>query len=261
MGRRLIVGDIHGSYKALMEVLEKASFDRDNDTLYFTGDVSDGYPQVFECLTFLLALPHFHAVIGNHDVWLQRYLAAGLTPSIWVNQGGQRTIENIEKKNLTDAEKHQLADALRSWPYVIAEDDFILTHGGPGMFFDEEDMSDIARIKRELLEYDDSNWQGWLRTRQATVNWDRSYYAEALYDQEHGITAPSYSRYKGKKRLFIGHTEIGSHKPFISKKHNAINVDTAAGSYGCLTLMDMDTLEYWQSKKSKRLYGFCSIGR
>ena len=244
-----------------MEVLEKASFDKDIDTLYFTGDVSDGYPDVYECLTFLLSLPHFRPVIGNHDVWLQRYLASNLMPPIWVNQGGYNTIMNFKSHDLTDAEKHQLAEALRSWPYVIAEDDVIITHGGPGDFFDEDDMADIARIKRELIEYDDSNWRGWLRTRQATVNWDRSYYEVAVYDEEHDKTAPKFTRYEGKKRLFVGHTEIPSHKPFISEKYNLVNVDTGAGSYGCLTVMDMDTLEYWQSHKSRRLYGFCSIGR
>ena len=31
------------------------------------------------------------------------------------------------------------------------------------------------------------------------------------------------------------------------------------GSYRCHTLMDMESIEYRQSRNSKELYGFCSI--
>ena len=39
--RRLVVGDIHGGYKALMQVLERANFDQ-NDMLITLGDLCDG---------------------------------------------------------------------------------------------------------------------------------------------------------------------------------------------------------------------------
>ena len=85
-------------------------------------------------------------------------LAKGFTPPIWVNQGGLSTLKNIESRNLNDSEKRKLVIG----PYVIEGDDFFLTHGGPGLFFGEDDLRNISHIKREIIEYDEDNWQEWL---------------------------------------------------------------------------------------------------
>ena len=37
--RTLVVGDIHGAYKALLQVLERACFNPQTDTLIALGDV------------------------------------------------------------------------------------------------------------------------------------------------------------------------------------------------------------------------------
>lgn len=257
-GRRLVVGDIHGSYKALMEVLDKASFSPEDDTLYFTGDVSDGYRDVYECLTFLRSLPHFRPVIGNHDVWLQRWLLAGYEPLIWTRQGGMSTIASFERNGVGDDEKKDIGEWLRTWPFVVVEPDFIMIHGGPGLILSEEDLEEISRIERAGIEYSEDNWNGWLKTRQAFVQWDRDYLRIAEYDNEDDT--PMVTKYRGEKRLIIGHTEMRNHKPYISRKYNLVNVDTGAGSFGRLTLMDIDSGKTWQSRKSMKLYGYCSIG-
>ena len=88
--------------------------------------------------------------------------------------------------------------------------------------------------------------------------WDRIYFRYAEYDEKHG-NRNDIGKWDESIRLFTGHTEYGNTVPFISHMHNFVNLDTMAGSFGCLTLMDMDTLEYWQARKSKDLYGFCSI--
>ena len=104
MGRRLIFGDLHGSYKALMQCLEKADFCVEKDVLYSVGDIADGYPDVYECLSFLKCLPSFHPVIGNHDVWLQNWLSSGIAPEIWTKQGGSKSIASFERNGISDAE-------------------------------------------------------------------------------------------------------------------------------------------------------------
>ena len=55
--RRLIFGDLHGSYKALMQCLERTDFRPEKDVIYSVGDIADGYPDVYECLSFLKELP------------------------------------------------------------------------------------------------------------------------------------------------------------------------------------------------------------
>lgn len=49
------------------------------------------------------------------------------------------------------------------------------------------------------------------------------------------------------KMIFVGHTPTKPTKPFISDKYHLVALDTVSGYNGPLTLMDMDTLKYWQS--------------
>ena len=122
----------------------------------------------------------------------------------------------------------------------------------------EDDLKEISRIERAGIEYSEDNWNGWLKTRQAFVQWDRDYLRIAEYDNEDDT--PMVTKYRGDKRLIIGHTEMRNHKPYVSKKYSLVNVDTGAGSFGRLTLMDIDSGKTWQSRKSMKLYGYCSIG-
>lgn len=49
------------------------------------------------------------------------------------------------------------------------------------------------------------------------------------------------------KTIFVGHTPTLDGKPFISERYHLVALDTGAGGNGPLTLMDMDTLGYWQA--------------
>ena len=54
MGRNLIIGDIHGQYGLMMEVLSKAAFCPWSDTLYVTGDLADRGRETVQVLRFLI---------------------------------------------------------------------------------------------------------------------------------------------------------------------------------------------------------------
>ena len=54
---RFCIGDIHGNYQALLEVMSKSNFDYVKDKLIVLGDVVDGHPctkEVIDELEFLL---------------------------------------------------------------------------------------------------------------------------------------------------------------------------------------------------------------
>ena len=53
-------------------------------------------------------------------------------------------------------------------------------------------------------------------------------------------------------KVIIGHTPTISHKP--ETVSNVINIDTGSGNGGRLTLMDLNTMEYFQSDFTKKLY-------
>ena len=57
------------------------------------------------------------------------------------------------------------------------------------------------------------------------------------------------------KEIFIGHTPISKIGLALPKKAiNVWNVDTGAAFKGALTIMDVDTKEYWQSDPVQSLY-------
>lgn len=65
--KKFVVGDIHGAHKALLQVLERSGFDKDQDRLVCLGDVADGFPEVPECFDELLSIKNLVYVLGNHD--------------------------------------------------------------------------------------------------------------------------------------------------------------------------------------------------
>jgi len=91
--KKFVIGDTHGSNKALLQVLEKSGFDKESDLLISLGDIADGWNEVPECVDTLLSIKNLIAIRGNHDVWCYDWFEYGRTPIIWTQQGGQATID------------------------------------------------------------------------------------------------------------------------------------------------------------------------
>jgi serine/threonine protein phosphatase 1 len=65
-GRDFVVGDIHGCFSKLQEVLDIVEFNCEVDRLFSVGDLVDRGPESEDC-TEWLAKPWFHSVRGNHE--------------------------------------------------------------------------------------------------------------------------------------------------------------------------------------------------
>lgn len=65
--RRFVLGDVHGNFKALKQVLKKSKFDYEKDSLIIIGDVVDGYNCSYEVVEELLKIKNRVFIIGNHD--------------------------------------------------------------------------------------------------------------------------------------------------------------------------------------------------
>jgi serine/threonine protein phosphatase 1 len=65
-GRDFAVGDLHGTYSVLEELMERVDFDPTCDRLFSVGDLIDRGPESDRTLEFL-AYEWFHAVQGNHE--------------------------------------------------------------------------------------------------------------------------------------------------------------------------------------------------
>ena len=82
--------------------------------------------------------------------------------------------------------------------------------------------------------------------------WNRDLATKAVNGATHGFKVNEF------KEVYIGHTNVNSfenlpkNKPFWGG--NVCLMDTGAGWEGVLTIMDINSKEYWQSDVVKTLY-------
>lgn len=267
MSRTLALGDIHGAHLALEQVLERSKFDRKVDTLITLGDICDGWQYVYECVDILLTIENRIDIMGNHDEWFRHWLTGGTHPMQWT-QGGEGTaksyLRQIDKEDLFIPSKSQKGYItslnqgdipVEHWKYFMhqnlyyhdKERNYFFVHGG----WNRE--STVSRV-REICP--------------AEFYWDRELWQKAMCcsDDARLKTADNFDT------IFIGHTSTTSwsNKEYLSKggiiipkgkkidyplyKGGIWNLDTGAGWSGRLTLMDVDTKEYWQSDPVEELY-------
>lgn len=235
MSRTLVIGDIHGSYKALQQILERAAVTL-NDRLIFLGDYVDGWGQSPEVIDFLIHFKASHNCIfmrGNHDDLLLRWLKTGQYTEEWFTHGGQLTTSVYSP--LPDDKKQLHILFLESLEgYFLDDDNRLFIHAG---------FTNLNGVRHEYF----TRMFYWERTL-----WETALALDKSMDHNH----PQYpKRLTLYKEIFIGHTpvtRIGKTVPV--NMANIWNVDTGAAFKGPLTIMDADTKEYWQSDPVYTLY-------
>ena len=216
--RTFVVGDIHGAYRALTQVLKRADFDYEKDTLISLGDIADGWTEVVECFEELFKIKNLKYIRSNHDQWLKDWLVKGFQPDVWTMQGGRNTqLSYLKHPELKD--KHM--DFLKkSKFYFLDEQNRLFVHAG---------------IDPELsLENQDPMY----------MMWDRTFW------EERG----KYKKIKPYKEIYVGHTSIYRHSKEPVMYENIIFMDTGAGWEGVLSLMDIDSKKFYQSDIVSELY-------
>ena len=256
MGRTLVMGDIHGAHKALVQCLERSKF-TDEDTLIQLGDVADGWGEVYECVEELLKIKNLIAIKGNHDDWLLEFLNTGMHPG--VGQGGRASMDSYVRHCMEDVpgggrslfipESHR--KFFRNQHYYYKDDkERLFIHGGFN--------------RHMLLKEHNDPFVFW---------WDRDLWHTALSyeamqkgivldkDEQEDILEKNDGNkvvFKIKEpvsEVFIGHTTTGMWKKDTPMHAGPIwNLDTGSGFEGKLTIMDVDTHEYWQSDNVRTLY-------
>jgi serine/threonine protein phosphatase 1 len=260
--RTLAIGDIHGNYEGLLQCLERCQFDNENDTLISLGDVVDGHSQSFEVVEKLLSIKNLIAIKGNHDDWFNQWIVTGFNPSNWkqgqkatglsylkhsrpdldwyeyiTNTSGTKGIFNSIK--VSDVPDNHIEFFKNQLPYYLDNDNNLFVHGG------------FNRHER-LEEQGDLLW------------WDRDLWSQALsygsmadYDLPGHAPGyqPPFKMVGNYNEVFIGHTSTqfwGEENPMNAA--NIWNLDTGAGWFGKLTIMDVKTKGFWQSDKASELY-------
>jgi len=249
--RTLAIGDIHGAYAALVQCLERSSFDKEQDLLITLGDICDGWPFVKECVEELLTIENRIDIIGNHDEWFKRWLTSGTHPDprgTWF-QGGVGTAKSYLRG--TDREG-MIVKGYPGYLCNIIREDVPLSHH---QFFE-----------RQVLYYKDdqrnaffvhAGFDRWFSISDNRTQfpmdffWDRTLWEKAQCCRG-GIRLATVDQFD---KIYIGHTtcsHIDHCKPVF--RGGVWNLDTGAGWEGKLTIMDVDTNAYWQSDYVTDLY-------
>jgi serine/threonine protein phosphatase 1 len=235
MKRTLVIGDIHGGLKALQQVLQLANVTND-DTLIFLGDYVDGWSQSAQVITFIQALQHQQPCIfikGNHDVWCQQWLTSNHADATWLQHGGQETVNSYA--TFAPAEKQIHANFFAAMPfYTIVKKNRLFIHAG------------FTSMHGPEHEFHNSNFS-WDRTLwEMAITMDKSI-------QKNDLIYPK--RLKLYHEIYIGHTPTLYYNVTTPMQGcNVWNLDTGAAFLGKLTIMDIDTKQYWQSQPVHELY-------
>lgn len=212
-----VIGDIHGGFLSLEQCLERSGFNDQKDTLISLGDVCDGWPETKKCIDRLLKIKSHIAVKGNHDDWAMEWMMFGHRPRIWVSQGGQATIDSY-KDGIPDSHSKYLLESLFKYE---DEKNRLFVHGGFNWF-------------KPIKE-----------SRKSVLLWDRSLFEDAMMNK---------SKYGKYDEIYIGHTPTSYWSSEPMNRGNVWMLDQGGGWEGKLSIMNVDTHEFWQSDIVQTLY-------
>lgn len=238
MSKTFVIGDIHGGLVALKQVLAKSQVEK-SDRLIFLGDYVDGWSQSPEVIDFLIELSSKQDCIfirGNHDELLLQWLLGNekdFNIDMWFKHGGKATYEaylNVspEKRNV----HIEFLSNLKN--YYLDNENRLFVHAG------FTNMNGVAFEYFPKLLY-----------------WDRTLWEVALALNENLSKSSLFypKRLLLYKEIYIGHTPVTKIEQTVPVNKACIwNVDTGAAFFGPLTIMDIETKEFWQSDPLFELY-------
>lgn len=253
--RTLVVGDIHGGLRGLQQVLIKAGYDPDEDRIIFLGDYVDGWSENAETVEYLIGIknkanfnyegkPKTIFIRGNHDVWCHDYLHTGHQHYVWTMNGGQATIDSYIREGHFTQEHRDFFKDLVNW--YIDEENRLFVHAGWNHYNGfPEGAAELRTTVPSIYPSMECQWNRTFLNEAASIDDIKKFTKD---DSE----LPIEKALKQFKEVYIGHTPARSGVP--ENYLNLWNLDTAAGWDGRLTIMDIDTKEYWQSDSLPLLY-------
>jgi len=216
-----VLGDIHGAFRALEQVLERSPFRPGLDRLIQLGDVADGWPDTPQCVERLLGIPNSIWIQGNHDWWTAGWLATRRPPAeadpTWYAQGGQATYEAYQPLPPETTDRHLRTFFGQQLPYFEDEHYNLYLHAS----------YDSAQLIARQEPFD--------------LLWARDLW-------EDGQEATGYHE------CFIGHTPTLPASTVPCHRRNVWNVDQGAGFAGRLSMLNVRTKEFVQSDLVPALY-------
>ncbi len=137
--RTIVVGDIHGCFDELKELLKKVKL-RKTDRVVSVGDLVSKGPKTAQVLDLFMSDERFSTVIGNHDLILRRNWNG---EDVELKQGHKEINKKLKGK------KDKYLQFLNSLPFVIDLDTHLVVHAGlrPNVELHSQTTGDLTRIR------------------------------------------------------------------------------------------------------------------
>ena len=139
MGRTIVIGDIHGCFDELTDLLELLNLQSD-DRVVAVGDLIVKGEKNREVLDLFIDDKRFSSVIGNHDRALRQR---------WRGEPIRLTREQQKASAELETNRERYANYLKSLPYVINLGFHLVVHAGvrPGVRLKHQMASDLTEIR------------------------------------------------------------------------------------------------------------------
>ncbi|AKE64679.1 metallophosphoesterase [Microcystis aeruginosa NIES-3806] len=147
--RRIIIGDVHGQYDALLQLME-AIAPQEKEPVYFLGDLIDRGPNSAQVVEFVRQ-HRYRCLLGNHEQMLLEVLGSqrmmGEMLPGWLYNGGNTTLFSYNHKIPQDH-----IDWLKTLPLYLDLGDIWLVHAGvhPHLPLEEQDAAHFCWIRDEF---------------------------------------------------------------------------------------------------------------
>lgn len=164
MERIYAVGDIHGRFDKLLDLLDQIEIDFESDRLVFLGDYVDRGEQSFEVIEYLVDLKKQHPypetvfLKGNHEDMMEKYLA-GKDRLTWLINGGQQTLESYMQHH-KDPEAPLIPEPHREFFDTLQlyheSENYIFVHAGlrKNIPLEKQKSEDLLWIRKKFIDTD-----------------------------------------------------------------------------------------------------------
>lgn len=209
--RVIVVGDVHGCFEELQELLKKCNFQSKTDRLIFVGDLINKGPYSLKVLDFVIE-GGFECILGNHELGFLR----SLEDKKYFKNGNKARAEEMGE------DLGHYVTWMKELPLYIEDEEFVVIHAGiePGVSLHKQRAEVCTRIR---------TWDG------------------LGLDLNNPNDPPWYEFYKEERLVIFGHWAAKG----LIKRENAIGLDTGCVWGGELSALILPQREVLSVKAQK----------